>query len=329
MPEGFNLLFTIHNNHSQVDMQKNLIELDGFPVKRVLNALLKDKTTKRNIIFATDSYAEKGDEYAFTRQMTTTNLLGLKIMDIQPRILKSQEEQQNRTKKNAEVFTPSWLCNQMNNVLDEEWFGRRDVFNIEKDNDWEAVEEKITFPDGKFWQDYIYSTRLEITCGEAPFLVSRYDASTGILIVPPKHRIGLLDRKMRVVDENTTTEEEWLEWAYKAYQSCYGYEYQGDSLLIARINFLLTFCDYYEERWGDVPSDSILKKVVNIIIWNLWQMDGLKGTVPYYSTTDEVEQASLFAPCNTTDEAQENVTLPCRIYDWRANRSQEFNSLKA
>ena len=315
-------------------MQKQLIDLEDYPVKWVLNLLLKDKTTKRNIIFATDSYSDKGEDYSFTRQMTTTNLLGLRKMDIQPRILKSQEEQQSRTRKNAEVFTPAWLCNQMNNYLDEEWFGRKDVFNIEKEQDWETVEDKIIFPEDKTWRDYIYSTRLEITCGEAPFLVSRYDTSTGELIIPPKRRIGLLDRKLRVVNENIESENEWIEWAIKAYQSCYGYEYQGDSLLIARINFLLTFYDYYKERWVRDPSNPLLRKIANIICWNLWQMDGLQGKVPYYAVEDEIEQTSLFALPPTEgmlenkEDIRQEANLPCRIFDWRSKESIEFQLLR-
>lgn len=55
------------------------------------------------------------------------------------------------------------------------------------------------------------SKRLEITCGEAPYIVSRYDAATGE-IIPIERRIGILDRKLRVVNENTETEEDWLFW---------------------------------------------------------------------------------------------------------------------
>lgn len=35
--------------------------------------------------------------------------------------------------KKAEVFTPAWLCNLMNNHCDEDWFGRSDVFNVENE----------------------------------------------------------------------------------------------------------------------------------------------------------------------------------------------------
>ena len=93
------------------------------------------------------------------------------------------------------------------------------------DNTWTVNEEKIIFDGQQTWKKYVDSRRLEITCGEAPYLVSRYDTTTGELIVPPINRIGFLDRKLRVVNENTITEEEWLKWAERAIQSYYGYEY--------------------------------------------------------------------------------------------------------
>ena len=33
------------------------------------------------------------------------------------------------------------------------------------------------------------------------------------------------------------------------FQSVYGYEYQGDNLLIARMNLLYTLADYIEAKW--------------------------------------------------------------------------------
>ena len=37
-----------------------LIEINAYPVKNVLSRLLLDKTTGKNIIFATDDYARYG-----------------------------------------------------------------------------------------------------------------------------------------------------------------------------------------------------------------------------------------------------------------------------
>lgn len=52
------------------------------------------------------------------------------------------------------------------------------------------------------WKSYVKYTRLEMTCGEALYLVSRYDNTTGEYF-SVRQRVGLLDRKLRVVGENT------------------------------------------------------------------------------------------------------------------------------
>ena len=312
-------------------MLTNLIQIKEFPVRPVLPILLQDKTTKKNIIWATNSYAALGAEYADDNQMTTTALIGMDAILLQPRVLKAQAEQQERTKSHAEVFTPSWVCNQMNNFADEEWFGRPDVFNRQDGHAWTAGTEPITFPKSKTWEHYVDSRRLEITCGEAPFLVSRYDAATGEEI-PISQRIGLLDRKLRVVNENAADEEEWLKWALRAFQSVYGYEYQGDNLLLARINLLMTFTEYLQDRWKRKPAEKELKKVANVITWNLWQMDGLKGTVPLGEPEDLSHQMTmddLFGSAFGFGDVEEKKkkTPRCKIYDWRRNNAIPFEAV--
>ncbi len=302
-----------------------LINLRTYPTEKVLDILLKDRTTGQNIIWATDAYQEHG--FSGRKQITKTDLLGLDAVLLQPRIEKALEEQQARTRKKAEVFTPVWLCNQMNNYVDEEWFGRKNVFNTEFGHEWLTTNENIKFPEGKTWTQYVNSNRLEITCGEAPFLVSRYDAATGDLILPPKRRIGLLDRKLRIVNENTKEIKTWKTWATKAFQSIYGYEYQGDSLLIARINLLMTYVDYYEDRWEKKPDLKTLRNIAEIISWNIWQMDGLKDTVPLGRPAVETEQITLFnmdeAGADDVNEAQ-----LCVIRDWKRKKDIVFKDLK-
>lgn len=224
-----------------------LIDLNTYPVSENLKALLKDKTTKKNIIFATSVYSSKGTPIKETEQMTEEILKGFTQYEIQPRVLKNKEQQQERTRAKAEVFTPSWICNKMNNHCDEEWFGRKDVFNVECEQGWLVNTEKVEFDTADGWKKYVDSKRLEITCGEAPYIVSRYDAATGELL-EIRQRIGILDRKLRVVNENTDSATEWFKWVLRAYQSVYGYEFQGDSLLIARINLLITFVDYINQQ---------------------------------------------------------------------------------
>ena len=225
-------------------------------------------------------------------------------------------------------MTPAWIVNKMNNHCDEEWFGYPNVFNKENGEHWVTKEETIFFPEGKTWQEYVYSMRLEITCGEAPYLVSRYDTTTGESI-PVKERIGFLDRKLRVVGENTTTKDEWLEWVIRAFQASYGYEYQGDNLLIGRINLLITFVDYMQERWGEKPMDAELRRVANIIAWNIWQMDGLTGMVPFGYQEATYQQMTLFDFLAGDEEKEkQKEAIPAKIYDWRGRKSMTYNSLK-
>lgn len=308
-------------------MLNKLIDLDAYPVRTVLKILLQDKTTKQNIIWATDAYK---DDIGVkdTDQIEMSHLVGMDPILLQPRISKDVEEQQARTRKKAEVFTPVWLCNQMNNHLDEEWFGRKDVFNVEGEQTWTTVEGPVSFPEKKTWKKYVDSRRLEITCGEAPYLVSRYNAATGEFIVPPKHRIGLLDRKLRIVNENATDYEEWIKWTLRAFQSCYGYEYQGDSLLIARINLIMTFSDYYVERWEKEPDVKDLKQFANVIAWNLWQMDGITDAVPLGKPQETEHQINMFEFLGEEDQEDKKEAPLCRIWDWRRDNSVIYKTLK-
>jgi type II restriction enzyme len=57
--------------------------------------------------------------------------------------------------------------------------------------------------------------------------------------LPVAERVGFLDRKLRVVTEKTRTRGEWSKQALAALGASYGFEYQGDNLLIARINVFL------------------------------------------------------------------------------------------
>jgi hypothetical protein len=265
-------------NNRNIDLSEDEILSWG---QGILQTLLIDRTTGHNIYWATDDYESKGEGYTFFDEITIEKITGKNARTIQPRILKTSKNQRNRSRTMAEVFTPSWICNAQNNLVDEAWFGRKDVFNVEDTttHTWQTNPNKIEFPEGKTWKDYVRATRMEITCGEAPYLVSRYDATTGEPI-PIQQRIGLLDRKLRVVSENTETSGDWLEWAQVAYKHTYGYEWQGDNLLLAREALLWTFIEYYQEKFGKRPLLKSSNYMAYIISWNLWQMDGLRCVVP-------------------------------------------------
>lgn len=110
------------------DLEKRDILESEIP-RDVLDILLKDRTTGENIKWMTDSYEHL--ESTFDIKMGIHDPIdadaisrpGNKI--IRPRVDKSKEEQRERVQKKAEVFTPSWICNNMNNLIDAAWFERK------------------------------------------------------------------------------------------------------------------------------------------------------------------------------------------------------------
>ncbi|MCT7676025.1 MAG: restriction endonuclease subunit M [Lactobacillus iners] len=306
---------------------KNIDEqvlVEHYP--KLLPTLLLDRTTKHNIVWATDDYKEVSSLHQSNAEITVASITGKYSELIAPRIAKSRDLQVSRTKDKAEVFTPSWICNEQNNLVDEAWFGRKDVFNHSKYKAWISTTAKIEFSDkrSKNWMAYVDERRMEITCGEAPYLVSRYDATTGA-IIPLKQRIGLLDRKLRVVKENTSNETDWLKWSKRAFESIYGFEYQGDNLLLARENLLATYADYMSDSLNRKPTESELLTIATIISWNIWQMDGLTGYPPYCDVPLSNIQLTLFDFMDGKTSA--STPTPCQIKDWRANKTNTFNDL--
>ena len=291
---------------------------------KLLNKVLIDKTTKKNILWATDAYKESGKAYNRDREITQDLITGRNADVIKTRARKAMEQQSLRTKQHAEVFTPLWIVKKMNDHADEVWFEHADVF-------FQGNEptEHIEFPPEKTWQQYVDSRRMEITCGEAPYLTTRYDVESGEAI-PIENRIGILDRKLRIVNEFTTGEEDWLKWAYRALEATYGYEFQGDNVLIARVNLLMTFEEYLLARLKRRPTLSEYFQAANIIAWNIWQMDGLAGTIPYCRAEDEYTQLSMFDEPDLEEQIQKakNEQPHCQIFNWRKRESLEYLTLQ-
>ncbi len=248
-----------------------------------------------------------------------------------PRVHKDRTLQLTRSKEMAEVFTPSWVCNAQNNLIDSTWFGRENAFNVEAqprngNRYWQSNKEKITFPNNKTWRDYVSDTRLEMACGEAPYLASRYDTTTGEYI-PLNNRIGLLDRKLRVINENVDEEIDWLTASQIAFKNIYAFEWQGDSLLLAREALLITFIENFTDKFGRPPLLEYILNIANIISWNIWQMDeNLKAVVPNSCFDVITEKTDLFGPsiksllkCKGC-ESQNNLLhngIYCIIMDWK------------
>ena len=321
---------------------EQLIDFHAPEVQAVLDTLLKDRSTGKNIIWATDPPEELQTvmyEPVTDKSQITTQQLGLTHYEVVlPRMMKQTDTQQQRTRKKGEVFSPAWVCNKMNNALDADWFrglGAEESagqFTVELPQGWQTVETPVQFPVCKgrtpAWVQYVQSRRLEVTCGEAPFLASRYDAATGEMI-PVARRIGILDRKLRVVSENAATEDEWCKYATHAVQSTYGYEYQGDNLLLARVNLLLTYAEHLQARWQRKPTKKELQPIANIISWNLWQMDGLHLSVPGGKPQPEAEQLDLFSMFGAAEP--QLPTVSCKVKNWRKGShgtTQNFETIQ-
>lgn len=131
--------------------------------------------------------------------------------------------------------------------------------NIKKVNFHEVGENKE-----KSWQSYVWQKRLEIACGEAPYLTTRCDAATGE-IIDVKNRIGLLDRKLRVIGERVRTHKSWLVWTKRALQSTYGYDWQGDNVLLARKNVLFTVMEHYAYKYEKELAKTYIIEFVKIM----------------------------------------------------------------
>jgi hypothetical protein len=194
------------------------------------------------------------------------------------------------------------------------------------------------------WQEYVAFLKLEITCGEAPFIISRYDpVSDKQELLPLNKRVGFLDKKLSVVSKYCNTQDEWLKWAKIAFQSSYGYEWQGDSLLIARENLLYTFIDYYQDKFKETPSTELQKEIAEIIVWNIFQMDGLKYVIPMSCKTETVTikgEVTLFDTkedtvvekfCDgcTKKEPNNHNGIYVKIMDWVKGKPIKFVDIVA
>ncbi len=317
-----------------IDIKENaIVNLD----KELFAILLKDRTTGANLIWATGDYAALGPGFRFSDPIALRAVTGPHGDIIQPRVAKSREQKWQRVRDKAEVFTPAWICNKQNNLVDNAWFGRENIFNKETTSGWETLAAPVLFPggDGRTWEDYVLSTRLEITCGEAPYLTSRYDAVSGEYIAR-EERIGLLDRKLRIVRENVTSQKDWLIWAEKALESIYGFDYQGDNVLLSRENIFWSMREEFCALWGEEPTVEQMRRWGEIISWNIWQMDGLKFVVPESCQTKEVVE-DLFEKQVVKKECEgckknapfKHNGIYCRIKDWRSGRESRFvDSLK-
>lgn len=263
--------------------------------KKLLSILLKDYTTGKNIKWATDSYQQYGEGFYEDREITPNLITGWYDGFIQPRANKAEKDQQFRTKAKAEVFTPSWIVKlQVESVLNE--------------------MKDLSF------DDFINTTWLEITCGEAPYMANRYDMNSGE-IISLRERMGFIDKKFHALNNKIKDKNQWMKYAMKIFQSSYGYEYQGDSLLLARENLLLTFIDYYLDKFGYLPKDREIMNLAENICKNVFQLDGISFDIPFSFSIKKEAQLSLFDIDSPFDF---NAKEKSNLINWRQKNEKKL-----
>lgn len=128
-------------------IEKDFIEAFVSKCPRpVFERLLCDRTTGGNIIWVDAEYGELGDGYSGDDETTVEKITGDMSGLIRARAAKGLARQSSCTKSRAEVFTPPWLANSMNNALDADWFGYDDAFNVEEGSGWKVNQKRMAFP---------------------------------------------------------------------------------------------------------------------------------------------------------------------------------------
>lgn len=275
---------------------------------QILDILLIDRTRSnqrytKNIIWANDNFKYLnpklyGAEAEIKSELITGEMSGL----IKPRSMKSKDQQKERTKIKAEVFTPTWVVKLQNDEVDKNY--------INDDID-----------------TYISRTWLEITCGEAPYITSRYDMETGEYI-ELKDRVGFLDRKLQRINNEIDDKISWQKYVEKAYKASYGFEWSGDSLFLARENLLFTYIDYFLDKWDEEPVEELIKDIATIISYNLFQMDGLKYIIPLSEKIEIINEVQLDFFEDDNKEENKIKIIPgkrVKIMNWDKEKMEFFD----
>ena len=206
---------------------------------------------------------------------TTDSNLNVNPYNTIPRYMKESVDQKDRTKTKAEVFTPVSIVKRMNDSFDNDYLGN--------------------------YEDYISRRVLEVTCGEAPFLTTRYDVATGQQI-PCGERVGLLDRKLQRIPDGVD-KSEWTALATRSLKATYGYEWQEDSIFLARKNLLLNTIEYYIDRFKELPDQDDIKEWATIISYNIFRMDGVTLCIP-------------------------ETNIKSKVMNWETNKMENFDGSK-
>lgn len=276
----------------------------------VMDILLIDRTNSTkskitNIIWANNNYIKYGrNDFSEKAQILPSRINKDLGELIKPRALKAKDIKFTRTKDRAEVFTPTQIVKSQNDEVD------------------------LMYKNDDFLT-YISRKWLEVTCGEAPYMTSRYDMETGELI-QVENRVGFVDRKLRRINSYIKYNHlKWHENAIDSYKASYGFELNGDSLFLARLNLVLTYIENYYKTFDMIPSIENVVEIATIISYNVFQMDGVTFTIPFSETKKKVRHIQISLFDDIDDEVAEEV-IPGKkvmIMNWETNKMEQFDKL--
>ena len=137
---------------------------------------------------------------------------------------------------------------------------------------------------------------------------------------------GFLDRKLRKINKECNIKDKWKDLVKEAYKASYGFEWNGDSLLLARENLLYTYFDYYDDKWNEEPPLEEIEEIAIIISYNIFQMDGLKCIIPLSDIdTIKKEQLNLFNKTEKINkQTQSKKGKYVKIMNWKENKTEFF-----
>ena len=95
---------------------------------------------------------------------------------------------------------------------------------------------------------------------------------------------------------------------------------------IARESMLVSFVEYFQQKFGKCPLLKSINYIAYIISWNVWQMDGLRGVIPNSCGERREVVADLFGTTEVVtqcegclkDDIRRHNGVYCQIKDWHA-----------
>ena len=93
---------------------------------------------------------------------------------------------------------------------------------------------------------------------------------------------------------------------------------------MARENLLLTYCDFYFDKWRCQPKFELLQQIAQIISYNIFQMDGLTCTIPLSQIEKIIIQPADLFNDKEIKTVIKSAGILVKIKDWQTGKLVNF-----